>query len=156
MSEIVTIYKINCYSSVDPSREGESCSLLPWDDGDPGLRGEDDGGRDYVLPGHYTAGHTSEGLPAVFGEDGNPCSVMLHNGAPLLVDSAKKLAFLLEPVKKITTWRELCGMSRAELAKRLGVTQKELFEWENKEREPDGSTLRKIAEILGCSVSDLT
>lgn len=154
MSEIVTIYKINCYAALDPEQEGESCSLLPWDDASPDCRGRDDGGHEYVLPEHYTQGRTEEGFPAIYGEDGDACELVLHNGSPLLVDSKKRLAHLLEPVKKIATYRHLAGLTLAELADRLGTSQKEVYEWENLEKEPDIHTLGRIAEILGCNVTD--
>ena len=153
MSEIVTIYKINCYASLDPARVGESCSLLPWDDSDPGCRGTDDGGRDYVLPEGYAC-RTESGAPAVFSAEGVCCEVLLHNGTPLLVDAEKRRAHLLEPVKKMASFRAAAGLTRAELAERLGVTQKEVYEWENLEREPDGGMLARIAEVLGCSPAD--
>ena len=154
MSEIVTIYKTNCFAALDPSQEGESCSLLPWDEGNPDCRGEDDGGRDYVLPEHYGQGKAQGGLPAVFSKDGHACLLMLHNGIPLLIDEEKRRAWLLEPVKKLATQRELAGMTREELARRLGVAQQELFRWENLEAEPDRETLERIASILGCEISD--
>lgn len=154
MSEIITVYKISCHAALDPEQEGESCSLLPWQDSGPERRGEDDGGREYILPEHYTQGRTSEGLPAVFGETGRACELVLHNGNPLLVDAEKRLAHLLEPVKKMASYRQAAGMTRAELAARLGVTQKELFEWENLEKEPDAAMLAKIAEVLGCAPGD--
>lgn len=153
MSEIVTIYKINCFAALDPSQEGVSCSLLPWMDG-PDCRGEDDGGRDYILPEHYGRGATPEGMPAVLSEDGRACSLMLHNDVPLLIDAEKRRAWLLEPVKKLATQRELAGLTREELAGRLGVTQQELYRWENLEAEPDAGTLERIASILGCEISD--
>ncbi|HCW80850.1 MAG TPA: hypothetical protein DG942_07095 [Ruminococcaceae bacterium] len=155
MSQIVTVYKIKCYAALEPSKEGDSCSLLPWDDSDPGVRGEDDGGREYVLPEGYTQGSSESGSPAIFGESGNRCDLLLHNGCPLLIDSKKRLAPLLEPVKKMASYRELLGMTRAQLAQRLGVSQKEVFEWENLEKEPDEKTLARIAKILGCRPEDL-
>lgn len=154
MNEIVTIYRINCYASLDPSRVGESCSFLPWDGADSGSRGSDDGGRDYILPANYTKGRAADGSPAVFGEKGNLCELMMHNGCPMLIDSEKRLAHLLEPVKKMATYRAAAGLTTAELAQRLGVTQKDVYEWENLEKEPDGATLRRIADILGCSADD--
>lgn len=154
MSEIVTIYKMKCFAALDPEQEGESCSLLPWDDSNPDCRGEDDGGREYVLPKDYTQGHTEEGFPAIFGEEGNACELALHNGSPLLVDSKKRMAHLLEPVKKIATYRHLAGLTLAELADRLGASQKEVYEWENLEKEPDAETLERIAAVLGCEVTD--
>jgi DNA-binding XRE family transcriptional regulator len=153
MSRIVTIYKTVCYSAQSPDRELESCSLLPWRNTDE-ANGTDDGGRDYVLPAHYRQGKDASGGPAVFAENGRPCRVMLHDGRPLLVDEDRQLAFLLEPVKKMASYREAAGLTREEMASRLGVTQKELFEWENLEKEPDSKTLARIAEILGCSPGD--
>lgn len=153
MREIITVYKTECYEARDPEKEGENCSLLPWRDAD-GMRGADDGGRDYVLPASYTQKTDEAGEPAVLSEQGNHCRVMLHNGVPLLVDEERGLAFLLEPVKKMASLREASGLTRGELADRLGVTQKELFEWENLEKKPDPAMLARIADILGCSPGD--
>ena len=155
MNEIITVFTINCFESEDPSQLGESCSLLPWDSRRPDRRGQDDGGREYILREGYSVGTDDDFNPAVLGKNG-PCDLMLHNGLPMLVDREKRRAFLLEPVKKIASFREVLGITREELANRLEVTQKELFEWENLEKKPDANTLGRIAAALGCSVSDLT
>ena len=154
MSEIVTIYKIRCFAALDPSQEGESCSLVPWDSNSPDCRGEDDGGRDFVLPEPYSCRRDQNGYPAVFSGDNRVCSLMLHNGSPLLIDEEKRRAWLLEPVRKLATQRELAGMTPAELAERIGVTQQELYRWEHLEAEPDDETQERIASILGCEISD--
>jgi DNA-binding transcriptional regulator YiaG len=151
MSEIVTIYRICRYAASEPELEGESCSLLPWREESGGT---DDGGRDYVLPEGYGQRETEEGEPAVFSPAGVRCSLMLHNGSPLLIDEEARRAHLLEPVKKIASFRQAAGLTRAELAQRLGVTQAQLYEWENLEQEPTPSTLRRIAEILRCEPED--
>lgn len=154
MSEIVTVYRITRFSAPEPGQEGESCSLLPFRDA-PGLSGRDDGGREYVLPGDYGTGTGPDGLPAIFSAEGVPCELMLHNGAPLLIDGEKRRAYLLEPVKKIASYRQLAGLTLSELAERLSVEPKTLYEWENLEREPDERALARIASILGCNPSDL-
>ena len=154
MGEIVTIYHINCFSAPEPELEGESCSLLPWEDSS-GLRGCDDGGREYVLPERYGEGITPGGKPAVFSEEDVPCRLMLHNGRPLLIDGKKRRAYLLEPVRKIASYRQMSGMTLADLAERLSVEPKRLYEWENLEKEPDEEILSRIASILGCKPSDL-
>lgn len=154
MSEIVTIYHINCFSAPEPEMEGESCSLLPWGDM-TGLRGQDDGGREYVLPEHYEEGIGPDGTPTVFSEEEVPCELMLHNGRPLLIDGKKRRAWLLEPVKKIASYRQMSGMTIADLAERLSVKPELLYEWENLEREPDEEILSSIASVLGCKESDL-
>jgi DNA-binding XRE family transcriptional regulator len=155
MSEIVTIYKINCYSSLDPTCVGESVSLLPWDDSDPTSRGKDDGGHDYVLPKHYRLGTDANGRPVIQREDGTACELMLHNGCPLLIDREKHMAHLLERYKKLEIYRTAAGMTRQELAQRIGVTQQELFFWENYEKSPTREQTEKIAEILGCDASEI-
>jgi hypothetical protein len=154
MSEIITVYKINCFASLDPSLEGESCSLFPWDDSTPDCRGQDDGGREYVLPHGYARGETEDGIPALFDKDGCPCEILLHNGQPLLIDSGKRRAYPLEPVKKMASYREMAGLSLAELAALTGFSQKELYEWENLEKQPGKEALEKIAGVLGCKMSD--
>lgn len=154
MGEIVTIYKINCFSSPNPEQEGENCSLLPWRNM-PGLSGKDDGGREYVLPEGYGTGIAPGGDPAIFSTDGTLCDLMLHNGCPLLVDSQKRRAYLLDPVKKITSYRQMAGMTLSDLAERLSVEPKLLYAWENLEQEPDEEALAKIASVLGCSPSEL-
>lgn len=154
MSEIVTIYRINCFASPEPGLEGESCSLLPWKE-IPGRHGCDDGGRDYILPEHYAEGIAPGGEPAILSEEGVPCGLLLHNDRPLLIDETKRRAWLLEPVKKIATYRSLAGMTLPELAERLSVEPNRLYEWENHEREPEPETLAKIAEILGCDAAQL-
>lgn len=154
VKEIVTVYKINCFASEDSSEVGESCSLLPWNPKRPGRSGQDDGGRDYALPEGYRVGTDENFSPCILrGEE--PCDLMLHNGSPLLVDPEKRRAFLLEPVKKIATYRALCGLSLAELAERLKVAQKDLYAWENLEKHPDPETLERIAASLGCRTDDL-
>ncbi|MCI1965641.1 MAG: helix-turn-helix domain-containing protein [Oscillospiraceae bacterium] len=154
MSEIVTIYQIKCLSAPEPSMEGERCSFLPWQDR-PGLQGWDDGGREYILPEHYAAGVAPGGDPAVFSEAGELCGLMLHNGCPLLIDEKNRRAHLLEPVKKIASYRHLAGLSLSELAERLCVPPKQLYMWENMEQNPGAEVLDEIASILGCKPSDL-
>lgn len=154
MSEIVTIYRINCFSAPEPAQEGESCSLLPWRRA-PGLHGQDDGGRDYVLPAEYGAGIGPGGVPAIFSSGGALCELLLHNGRPLLIDGEKRRAYLLEPVKKIASFRQAAGLSLGGLAERLSVEPKALYEWENFEKEIPQEILARIASILGCNPSDL-
>ena len=49
----------------------------------------------------------------------------------------------------------MSGMTLSELAERISVEPKLLYEWENLEREPDEEALSRIASILGCKPSDL-
>lgn len=119
------------------------CSLQPKSDGN------DDGGRDYVLPKGYTC---KEGI--LCSASGN-CQLQMHNGAPLLVDTEHELAFLLEQEKKITLRREQAGLTRQQLADHVGLTLLELYQLENHEVEPGSAVLGKISAALHCDTLDL-
>lgn len=151
----VRIYKICCFDAPDPEQIGESCSLQPWTGDLSGLRGQDDGGTEYELPEGYFIGTDETGAPAIFSESGVRCGLILHNRQPVLIDEKVRKAILLEPVKRILHMRERAGLSRAELAQELGVSVKELYEWENREKDPDPDILEAIAELLRCDPSEL-
>ena len=57
---------------------------------------------------------------------------------------------------QITKYRELCGMSRSELASEMNCAVQTIHRWEKGERLPDVPTLMKIAKILGVSLNELT
>jgi transcriptional regulator with XRE-family HTH domain len=57
--------------------------------------------------------------------------------------------------KRISTARERKGISQSRLSELLGVTRGTITRWENDTRTPDDETKRKIADILGVSVSYL-
>lgn len=55
----------------------------------------------------------------------------------------------------IRTLRQKAELSQAELAKKLGVTQGTVSQWESGQILPATAKLVKIAEALRCTVSDL-
>lgn len=57
-----------------------------------------------------------------------------------------------ENIKKI---RESKGMSRKELADKLGITEMSVGRYENNQREPKHEVLIKIAEVLGVKVNEI-
>lgn len=150
----ITIYKLNCYEADDQKMVGESFSLFPWNEEIPGCSGEDDGGRDYLLPSGYTV-DSQDGSPFIVGENGAECVLQVYNGLPLLVDHQKKQAILLEREKKLLNRREAAGLTRAQFAEMLELTQKELYELENCEKEATTRLLKRMADILGCEIMDL-
>ena len=93
--DTVTLYRINCYHAPREELIGESFSLVPWDEDDATMKGEDDGGKDYELPKGYELS-AEDGVPVILNPDGQPCGLQGHNGCPLLIDEAKKLAILVE------------------------------------------------------------
>lgn len=55
----------------------------------------------------------------------------------------------------IKTAREASGMTQAELAQALGVSQGAVANWENGSNGPTAGNLIKMSAILRCSVDDL-
>lgn len=55
----------------------------------------------------------------------------------------------------IRSRRIASGMTQVQLAELIGCTQKDVSRWENGEREPGVSSLKKLAAALGCKIDDL-
>ena len=56
---------------------------------------------------------------------------------------------------RIRYYREKAGMSREELAEKVGISRETLFDYEMGYRSPPLSTFAEIAEALGVSMTDL-
>lgn len=56
---------------------------------------------------------------------------------------------------KLNEMRTKAGISRGDLAERVGVDEETIGRYERGEREPRISTLQLIARTLGCSIADL-
>lgn len=52
-------------------------------------------------------------------------------------------------------YRKKAGMTQAQLAQKLDVTQECITMWETGKRKPDIVTLKKLAKILGCTADEL-
>lgn len=57
--------------------------------------------------------------------------------------------------EKLKEARKAANLSQVELAEKVGCTQKDICRWETCQREPRASTLKKLAQALGCSMDDL-
>lgn len=134
--------KIYIYDKHGDSQES-ICSLQPEPDG------RDDGGRDYVLPKDYEL--KGNNLFCC----GRKCELVIHNGAPLLVDREHEMAYVLEQEKKMQQRRKAAGLTRQQLADKVGLTQYDIYRLENHEVEPGSAILGKIAAVLGCNTMDL-
>jgi transcriptional regulator with XRE-family HTH domain len=55
----------------------------------------------------------------------------------------------------ITRMRKRVGLSQVQLAKRMGVTQGAISQWESGQAKPRTDLLFKLADVLGCSVDEL-
>ena len=51
--------------------------------------------------------------------------------------------------------REKAGLTQAETAMRIGVTQASIAQWENGDSFPRADKLPELAKILGCRIDDL-
>ena len=52
-------------------------------------------------------------------------------------------------------YRERCMLTQQQLAKKTGIAQSTIAQYENGFRKPDIIKLKKIAAILGCTTDDL-
>ena len=57
--------------------------------------------------------------------------------------------------EKLKRARKAAGMSQADLAEKVGCRQKDISRWESGLHEPGALTLKKMAQVLGCSMDDL-
>lgn len=55
----------------------------------------------------------------------------------------------------IKGYREAAGMTQNALAEKVGVDRTAVVKWESGAAFPSSAKLPRIAEILGCTVSDL-
>ena len=51
--------------------------------------------------------------------------------------------------------RQELGMSQADLARKLGITQIAVSNWENGYNCPKSTRLKDVADALGCTVDEL-
>lgn len=58
-------------------------------------------------------------------------------------------------MQEIVVQRKKKGMTQAELAKRLGVTQGAVSQWESGISKPDIFTVVKMAAVFECTVDEL-
>lgn len=57
--------------------------------------------------------------------------------------------------KRLAELRRDAGMTQTDLGKRLSITAQAISKWENDTAEPDISTIRRIAEIYGITVTEI-
>lgn len=70
------------------------------------------------------------------------------------IDSMAALERVPQPMgPRIRVARENAGLSRAEMARRLGVTEKTIRSWENDVVEPRANRLHMLAGILNVSLT---
>lgn len=55
----------------------------------------------------------------------------------------------------INVWIAKSGMSKKEVAKKIGVSRNVLSRWANNHNHPSLENAFKLADLLGCKVDDL-
>jgi len=65
------------------------------------------------------------------------------------------MARLSKGTSRIVEKRKAAGYTQEELAKLVGVYQQQLSEWERKVVLPGINYLKKLSEVLNCSIDDL-
>ena len=71
-------------------------------------------------------------------------SAKIHEGAPYR-----------EFAERLIQLRTKAGMSRADLAKKLGISARSIINYENGERIPFGDVCGKMAQVFGISTDEL-
>lgn len=63
---------------------------------------------------------------------------------------------LTDDVPLVRCWREYLGLTQADLAKLLKVSQAQVAQWEHLDAKPRYTTLKKLAAAMGIHVHQLT
>lgn len=63
---------------------------------------------------------------------------------------------LVDDVPLLRCWREYLGLTQADLAERLAVSQAQVAQWERPDAKPRHATLKKAAVAMGIHVHQLT
>lgn len=63
---------------------------------------------------------------------------------------------LADDVSLLRAWREHLGLTQADLAARLDVSQAQIAQWERPDARPRHATMKKLAAAMGLHVTQLT
>jgi len=83
--EKVKIYKVNCSKAFMASLElGTRYSLEPWGKNTPYYEGEDDGGREYLLPEGFEVTNQKDNGPLAIYHEGEYCPLVTTPQGPAI------------------------------------------------------------------------
>ena len=83
-------------------------------------------------------------------------SLLFRSLAPMMIPSMKNQVSKLTIAKNLTDLRKISGLTQAQLAEKLGYTDKAISKWEHAETLPDVITLATIADFYGVTLDYLT
>lgn len=58
-------------------------------------------------------------------------------------------------MNKLKEARKAAGLTQVELSRKTGMSQQDISSIERGDRDPTASTLRKLANALGCKIDDI-
>ena len=58
-------------------------------------------------------------------------------------------------MNKLRDTRKAAGLTQLELSRKTGMSQQDISAIERGDRDPTASTLRKLADALGCKIDDI-
>ena len=102
-------------------------------------------------------------IQTIKGADGNPAFVVMpYAEFSRLYEKAEKLvpheivdAVIIDNATPVHAWREHLGLTQAEVAKRMGITQAAFAQMESQKANPRKATLKRVAEALGINIEQL-
>ena len=97
-------------------------------------------GRTYVLLPVEEFSKLTGAAPRIPEGDATPCKIVKR--------------VINEDIPKVRAWREYLGLSQADVAQRMGITQAAVSQLE-KAKRPRTETLRKFAQALGLSLEQV-
>jgi len=83
----VTLYKIKQTKAFQMSEQGEGYSLELYSSNSTYYEGEDDGGKEYILPEGYYVAEAMIGEPQIYNAKGEYCQIIKKFNSPCLVTS---------------------------------------------------------------------
>lgn len=91
----VKLYRINIWQAeIDIREVGEHVSLYPFDG--YGSHGEDDGGKDYILPDGYFIGKDCFDIKHIYNKNDYQCFLGLMNNTVVMYDGDKREPIFLK------------------------------------------------------------
>ena len=96
----VKIYKIYIEQSYEISTDRSAYSLSPWGENTAYYKGDDDGGRDYILPDGYEVALNANDDLTIFNAKAKGCDLIKYNGKPAIEDTDSDYPIVLELAKE--------------------------------------------------------
>ena len=98
---MVKIYEVNCYEAPLIDETGRYFSLQPFGKQTRDFKGEDDGGKEYVLPDGFHVDKCVDGTPSIIDENGNCHQIFTDNDwlfpRPAISIDEPPYSMILEP-----------------------------------------------------------